>query len=95
MATVDLERDVVEMSDMPFGLGMDLGSLSTAVGGEDGEPVPEGEGRRSNRRISPAPAYNSLEMGFRPGGLRSPTPSLDEHSANHARGDIERGSTDF
>ncbi|KAF5312162.1 hypothetical protein D9619_002568 [Psilocybe cf. subviscida] len=96
MATIDLERDVVEMTDMPFGFGMELGSLSTAVGGDDGEPIPEREGRRSHTRISPAPAYNSLEMGFRPGGLRSPTPSTDEHSTNlGARGDIERGSTNF
>jgi hypothetical protein len=40
---VDLERDVVEMEDIYFGLGMDLGSLSTAIGGDDGEPLPEGD----------------------------------------------------
>lgn len=94
MATVDLERDVVEMADMPF--GMDLGSLSTAVGGDDGEPIPGSENRRTHRRVSPAPAYNSLEMGFRPGGLRSPTPSADEHSNNHGSpGDIEQGSCEY
>src|ERR1700678_1071077 len=40
---VDLERDVVEMEDICFGLGMDLGSLSTAIGGDEGEPLPEGD----------------------------------------------------
>jgi hypothetical protein len=77
---VDLEQDVVEMDDIRLGLGMNLGTLSTAIGGDDGEPLPEGEGTvKYLQRDSPAPAYNSLEMGFRPGRQRSSTPSLDEH----------------
>jgi hypothetical protein len=77
---VDLEQDVVEMDDIRLGLGMNLGTLSTAIGGDDGEPLPEGEGQvKYLQRGSPAPAYNTLEMGFRPGTQRSPTPSLDGH----------------
>lgn len=77
---VDLEQDVVEMDDIRLGLGMNLGTLSTAIGGDDGEPLPEEEGQvKYHQRGSPAPAYNSLEMGFRPGRQRSSTPSLDEH----------------
>lgn len=77
---VDLEQDVVEMDDIRLGLGMNLGTLSTAIGGDDGEPLPEGEGQvKYLQGDSPAPAYNSLEMGFKPGRKGSPTPSLDEH----------------
>lgn len=67
---IDIEQDMVEMDDIRLGLGMHLGSLSTAIGGDDGEPLPEGESNGG----SPAPAYHSLEMGFR--GRR--TPSLEE-----------------
>ncbi|KAF9535594.1 hypothetical protein CPB83DRAFT_21382 [Crepidotus variabilis] len=78
---VDLEQDAVELEDIRLGLGMDLGVLSTAIGGDDGEPLPEGSSQhRSGRDQSPAPAYNTLEMGFRVGG-RSPTPSLDERQS--------------
>jgi hypothetical protein len=90
---MDLERDVVEMEDIRFGLGMDLGSLSTAIGGDDGEPLPEGEyhSHRYGPGESPAPPYNTLEMGFR-GGRR--TPSLDDHHScrsvvNGIRVDVE------
>ncbi|KAF8808162.1 hypothetical protein BYT27DRAFT_7099218 [Phlegmacium glaucopus] len=91
---MDLERDVVEMEEIRFGLGMDLGSLSTAIGGDDGEPLPEG-GHHSHRHgESPAPPYNTLEMGFR-GGRR--TPSLDDHRSccsvvNGIRVDIEHST---
>jgi hypothetical protein len=57
---LDLEQDAVEM--------MELGSLSTAVGGQDGEPVSEEHGGR------PAPDCHSLEMGFR----AVKAPSLDD-----------------
>lgn len=57
---MDIEQCAVEMEDIRLGLGMDLGSLSTAVGGDDGEPLSEEELK------SPAPSYSAaLEMGFR------------------------------
>ena len=56
---MDLERDVVEMDDIHFGLGMELGSLSTAIGGDDGEPVTDD----AHHGDSPAPAYHSIEKG--------------------------------
>jgi len=96
---IDLEQDVVEMDDIRLGLGMNLGTLSTAIGGDDGEPLPEGESQlKYPRQGSPAPAYNTLE-GFRPGGQRSPTPSTDEcHSTRSAvrgiRIDVERQTTE-
>ncbi|KAG6841766.1 hypothetical protein C0991_007095 [Blastosporella zonata] len=44
---LDLEQDLSEIEDIRRGMGsaigMDLGSLSTAVGGDDGEPIPEGD----------------------------------------------------
>ena len=60
-AEVDVERDGVEMDDVHLGLNLHLGNLNTAAGGEDGEPIPENESNGG----SPAPAYNSLEMGYR------------------------------
>jgi hypothetical protein len=94
---LDLEQDVVEMEDIRLGLGMDLGNLSTAIGGDDGEPLSEDEGRRFARhRGSPAPAYDSLEMGFRPGGRRSPTPSIEESNHSIVRGirvDVEQATS--
>ncbi|KAK2461409.1 hypothetical protein APHAL10511_005872 [Amanita phalloides] len=54
-----IERDVVEMDDIRLGLGMELGSLSTAIGGDDGEPVTEG----APHGDSPAPAYHAIDKG--------------------------------
>ncbi|KAF9567751.1 hypothetical protein CPC08DRAFT_757984 [Agrocybe pediades] len=92
------ETDIVEMDDIPYGMSMHhLGDLSAAIGGDDGEPLPEGDDGRSNHhRNSPAPAYHSLEMGFR-GGQRSPAHSVDQHS-NHSgvrgiRVDVEQATT--
>lgn len=81
---IDLERDVVEMEEIRLGLGMDLGSLSTAIGGDDGEPLPEGEGHRSRRRGSPAPAYHALEMGFQQGDDMASTASIEAQSIAHS-----------
>ena len=82
---LDLEQDVVELDDIHLGLGMNLGTLSTAIGGDDGEPLLEGEGQvKYLQRGSPAPAYNSLEMGFRSGRPRSPSPSLDDHRSTRS-----------
>ena len=91
---IDLERDVVEMEDIRFGLGMDLGSLSTAIGGDDGEPLSEGEHHGRHHGESPAPPYNTLEIGFR-GGRR--TPSLEDHHScrsvvNGIRIDVEHST---
>ncbi|KAJ3504709.1 hypothetical protein NLJ89_g7792 [Agrocybe chaxingu] len=97
---IELEHDVVEMEDIRLGLGMNLGSLSTAVGGDDGEPLSEGEGHRDGSRYgeSPAPAYQTLEMGFRAASRRSPTSSIDERQSTHSvvggiRVDVEQATS--
>ncbi|KAF8167319.1 hypothetical protein B0H34DRAFT_792058 [Crassisporium funariophilum] len=88
---IDLERDAteMEMEDIRFGIGMDpyLGHLSTAIGGDDGEPLPDGETHSHRSGDSPAPAYNTLEIGFR-GGRRSP--SIEERPSTSCRS-IVRG----
>ncbi|KAH9486229.1 hypothetical protein JR316_0000293 [Psilocybe cubensis] len=93
---IDIEQDVVEMDDIRYGMGMPLGTLSAAVGGDDGEPLPDGDGySQSHRRDSPAPAYQTLEMGNR-GRRRSPSPSLENHSNYSVRGirvDVEQASS--
>ena len=92
---MDLERDVVEMEDIRFGLGMDLGSLSTAIGGDDGEPLSEGEHHSHRHGESPAPPYNTLETGFRD-ARRTPSPD-DHHSSrsvmNGIRVDVEHSTS--
>jgi hypothetical protein len=82
---LDSEQDMVEMDDIRLGLGLDLGSLSTAVGGDDGEPLSEGE----SHSATPAPAYTSLETGFRGGQ----DPSLEESRAYGIRVDVERATS--
>ena len=52
---VDVERDVIEDS----GPRIELEILSTAVGGEDGEPVSDSD---SHSARTPAPAYHSVEQ---------------------------------
>ena len=92
---LDIEQDLVELDDIRFRMGT-LGSLSAAIGGDDGEPMSEAEDHRDGHcRDSPAPAYNSLETGFRGGG-RSPTTSFDQQSSRSvARGirvDVEQAT---
>lgn len=64
--------------DMHLSIGMDIGSLSTAVGGDDGEPIPDDSSQApshsSRPPIPPLPSYRALEMGFRP----SKAPSLSD-----------------
>ncbi|KAF7302753.1 hypothetical protein HMN09_00910300 [Mycena chlorophos] len=70
-AEVDISADTMDNLHH-FGL-MELGSLSTAVGGDDGEPIEKDEEHGDEGGSSPAPAY-SLEMGFR---AASRSPSMD------------------
>ena len=51
---VDVERNVVE-----DGPRIELEVLSTAVGGEDGEPVSDSDSQSAR---TPAPAYHSVEQ---------------------------------
>lgn len=93
----DMEQDVVEMDDIRFNLGMPLGALSAAIGGEDGEPIPDGDNySQAHHRDSPAPAYNSLEIGSK-AGRRSASPSLDGHSTHSVirgiRVDVEHATS--
>lgn len=60
-AEIDVEQGGMELEDIRLGLNLHLGSLNTAIGGDDGEPIPDNE----NHGGSPAPAYNSLEIGYR------------------------------
>ncbi|TFK77396.1 hypothetical protein BDN72DRAFT_891140 [Pluteus cervinus] len=73
---LDIEQDVAEMDDIH--LGMDLGSLSTAIGGDDGEPLAEGESHGG----SPAPAYREAKL-----------PSIDEGGAVEIRVDVEKATS--
>ncbi|TFK30935.1 hypothetical protein FA15DRAFT_580312, partial [Coprinopsis marcescibilis] len=70
---LDIERDVAEMDDPR--IGVDLEILSTAIGGDDGEPLSDSDSRNG----SPAPAYNSLEHHY-PG--RSPSSSVQDYNLN-------------
>jgi hypothetical protein len=76
----DVEQDVVELNEIPIGLGMDNdgleGSASTRTAVSESAAVGLEE--------TPAPEYQSLEMGFRPRG-----PSL-EGDANRIRVDVEQ-----
>ena len=76
----DIERDVVEMDDMHIP-GIDLEHLSTAPGGEDGEPITEGESSRCGG--SPAPAYNTLDIASRH-GRRTPSSGTEGHKSAHS-----------
>ncbi|KAF8910175.1 hypothetical protein CPB84DRAFT_1672890 [Gymnopilus junonius] len=92
----DIEQDVVELDDIRFRMGT-LGSLNAVVG-DDGEPMSEAEDHRDGRsRDSPAPAYHSLERGFRGGG-RSRTPSFDQQSSHSVvrgiRVDVEQATSE-
>jgi len=80
------EQDVSEMEDVRLEMGIDLGSLSTAVGGDDGEPIAEGDSHGG----SPAPAYHALEMGFR-GGLTRP--SIEDSGIRGIRVDVEKSTS--
>jgi len=74
----DNEQDVVEMNDLQLELGIGAGlrgSTSTR---------PDTEAREGGHEGSPAPAYHSLEMGFRSRG-----PSL-EGDLSRIRVDIEK-----
>ncbi|KAF8215851.1 hypothetical protein K438DRAFT_1914743 [Mycena galopus ATCC 62051] len=83
---MDMEQDIAELENIRLGLGLDLGaSLSTAVGGDDGEPIDEKD------EGSPAPAYTSraLEMGFR---AASREPSIDSFRGIRVTVDVEKAT---
>ena len=93
-STMSVDQDIVEMDgmqdDLHLPMGMDLGSLSTAIGGDDGEPIPDDSGvvdDASQRSIRPAPSYRNLEMGFRP----TRAPSLSE-AVRGIRVDVEKAT---
>ncbi|KAF9074854.1 hypothetical protein BDP27DRAFT_1286950 [Rhodocollybia butyracea] len=91
-----LEQDLTE-SDSRIGYGMDF---CTAIGGDDGEPIPMAEhsselfGRddlsekNSPSIETPAPTYRTLEMGFRP----ARAPSLTERGVGGIRVDVEKAT---
>ncbi|KAF8346936.1 hypothetical protein F5887DRAFT_958524 [Amanita rubescens] len=79
---LDIERDVIEMDDIHLGLGMELGSLSTAIGGDDGEPVTDG----APHGDSPAPAYHSIDKSQ----YKERIPSNEDAALQGIRIDVER-----
>ncbi|KAJ7823267.1 hypothetical protein B0H13DRAFT_2241520 [Mycena leptocephala] len=84
---MDIEQDIAELENIRLGLGLDLGlSMSTAVGGDDGEPICD-----EKEEGSPAPAYTSraLEMGFR---AASRAPSLDSFRGIRVTVDVEKAT---
>ncbi|KAK7465432.1 hypothetical protein VKT23_005410 [Stygiomarasmius scandens] len=90
---MSMEHDISELEDIRKGLGGDLGTLSTAVGGDDGEPIETDmdSDRRSGRSLnirSPIPSYRVLEMGFRP----TRAPSLSEYCVGGIRVDVEKAT---
>ncbi|PFH52225.1 hypothetical protein AMATHDRAFT_57149 [Amanita thiersii Skay4041] len=84
---IDVEQDVVEMYSIHPPLGMELGSLSTAIGGEDGEPI----GETGTHGESPAPAYHSLELAQRGAGLQA---SNEDIGVTGIRIEVEKATLD-
>ncbi|EEB94834.1 hypothetical protein MPER_06290 [Moniliophthora perniciosa FA553] len=100
--TSSMEQDVSDFDNMDLGFGLaDLGSLSTAIGGDDGEPIPGTE--RCSSKVSAGdsdsdldtpssrslgPGLRTLEMGFRPGRV----PSLSERGISGIRVDVEKAT---
>ncbi|KAL0581040.1 hypothetical protein V5O48_000933 [Marasmius crinis-equi] len=95
-----MEQDVCDIERDSFGLA-ELGSLSTAIGGADGEPLPAGDAGSNMdddcdsepdtptpSHRSPASGYGTLEMGFRPGRV----PSTSERGVGGIRVDVEKAT---
>lgn len=82
---VDVEQGGLELEDIRLGLNLHLGNLNTAIGGDDGEPIADNESHGG----SPAPAYNSLEMGIR--GLEN---ASVESGVAGIRIDVETATSD-
>uniref|UniRef100_A0A0W0FB79 Uncharacterized protein n=1 Tax=Moniliophthora roreri TaxID=221103 RepID=A0A0W0FB79_MONRR len=99
---ISIEQDVSDFDNSGLGFGLaDLGSLSTAIGGDDGEPIPGTERCSSKASAgdsdsdldtpssrSPGPGFRTLEMGFRPGRV----PSLSERGVSGIRVDVEKAT---
>ncbi|SJL06154.1 uncharacterized protein ARMOST_09490 [Armillaria ostoyae] len=96
---MSLEQDIAEMDDIRLGLGLELGSLSTAIGGDDGEPIHDDGRNRMDDDVesgdfslgsrSPIPAYRALEMGFRSAHR---VPSLSDSGIRGIRVDVEKAT---
>ncbi|KAJ3916980.1 hypothetical protein F5877DRAFT_91468 [Lentinula edodes] len=81
---LSLDQDLAE-SESRIGYGMDF---STAIGGDDGEPIPMAEHSNSPSIKTPAPTYRTLEMGFRP----ARAPSLTERGVGGIRVEVEKAT---
>ena len=73
---LDQEEDV-EMDNMSIGLGLGFGRKASM------KTVREGSSREGSDLTSPAPAYNSLEMGFN-------LPELQANALSGIRVDVEK-----
>ncbi|KAJ3808813.1 hypothetical protein EV368DRAFT_75690 [Lentinula lateritia] len=81
---LSLDQDLAE-SESRIGYGMDF---STAIGGDDGEPIPMAEHSKSPSIKTPALTYRTLEMGFRP----ARAPSLTERGVGGIRVEVEKAT---
>ncbi|KAF9270645.1 hypothetical protein L218DRAFT_969139 [Marasmius fiardii PR-910] len=91
-----MEQDVCDLERGSFEL-RELGDLSAAIGGDDGEPLPapdkdydydsEPDTPTPSTR-SPASGPSTLEMGFRPGRV----PSTSERGVGGIRVDVEKAT---
>ncbi|KAJ8084495.1 hypothetical protein PM082_003265 [Marasmius tenuissimus] len=96
-----MEQDVCDIERASFGLA-ELGSLNTAIGGADGEPIQTSDSgckmddddfdsepsTPTPSRRSPAPGFGTMEMGFRPGRV----PSTSERGVGGIRVDVEKAT---
>jgi hypothetical protein len=94
-STMSVDQEIGDIDDthddIHLPLGMDLGSLSTAIGGDDGEPLPDDSSlapsQTSRHPVPPIPVYRALEMGFRP----SKAPSVSD-AVRGIRVDVEKAT---
>ncbi|KAG7452283.1 uncharacterized protein BT62DRAFT_295505 [Guyanagaster necrorhizus] len=90
------EQDIVEMDDIRSGLGLELGSLSTAIGGDEGEPISD-DGRiwtdddveSGDFSLGSRNPYRALEIGIRPA---HGVPSLSESGIQGIQVDVEKAT---
>lgn len=102
---MSFDQDITQLDsihdDIHLPSGMEIGSLSTAIGGDDGEPVQDDTTTLDDRRslapshssrpvMPPTPVYRALEMGFRPSKSQG-APSLSD-GVRGIRVDVEKAT---
>lgn len=84
---LEMDMDIVELDAINHPSGMDLGTLSTAVGGDDGEPIHPDDFKSEG--IDLDYSHPALEHGFRN------APSLDniKRDIRGIRVNVEKSTT--